>query len=466
MNDIYPSLFESSVSALKETPSGDISQNEKPSEDTKERRPLAEKLRPQKMEDIIGQTALFADASAFSRMMTTGRVSSFILWGPPGVGKTTIARLLAQKTNLAFESISAIFSGVSDLKKIFERAELRQKMNAKTPGTLLFVDEIHRFNRAQQDAFLPFIENGVIVLVGSTTENPSFELNGALLSRLQVFILTPLTKEDLEHLLRRAELATGRTVPLTQDARMLLKEMADGDGRYLLNMVESLYLLPISQVPLSPEDLVKSLQKRPLLYDKDREEHYNLISALHKSIRASDAQAALYWLMRMMEGGEDRRFIGRRLIRAALEDIGLADPEALAVSLNALTTFERLGAPEGDLALSQATLYLALAPKSNKVYDAHKKAQIFVQKTGALPPPRSLLNAPTTLMKEMGYGEGYCYDHDLEEGVSGQNCWPEAIEPSSFYVPTGRGNEKKLQDRLQELRSFFENRKKKQKNER
>ncbi|MBS0185424.1 MAG: replication-associated recombination protein A [Proteobacteria bacterium] len=416
------------------------------------------------MEDIIGQKELFAEGSPFSRMIKTGHISSLILWGPAGVGKTTIARLLAHKTNLVFESISAIFSGVSDLKKIFEQAQVRQKMNSKTAGTLLFVDEIHRFNRAQQDAFLPYIESGVIILVGATTENPSFELNSALLSRLQVFTVTALSKEDLEKLLKRAEKTLNHPLPLTEKARDLFLEMAGGDGRYLLNMAESLSLLPSSQAPLSPEELVKSLQKRALLYDKDREEHYNLISALHKSIRASDPHAALYWLMRMLEGGEDRRFIARRLIRAALEDIGLADPEALALTLNALKTFERLGSPEGDLALSQATLYLALAPKSNKVYEAHKKAQAFVQKTGSLPPPPSLLNAPTRLMKELGYGKGYCYDHDMEEGVSGQNCWPVSMEPSLFYEPTGRGQEKKLQERLCELQSVFENWKKEQKN--
>ncbi len=465
MSDPYPSLFESSISVLEATSEENILQNKAQNKEETDIRPLAEKLRPQKMDDIIGQAALFSETSGFSRMMKTGKVSSFILWGPPGVGKTTIARLLAHTTNLAFESISAIFSGVADLKKIFEQAQLRQKMKAKTSGTLLFVDEIHRFNRAQQDAFLPHIESGAIVLVGSTTENPSFELNGALLSRLQVFTLVPLTKEDLENLLKRAEKEVGRPAPLTEEARDLFKEMAGGDGRYLLNMLESLYLLPLSHPSLSPEALVESLQKRPLLYDKDREEHYNLISALHKSIRSSDPQAALYWLMRMLEGGEDRRFIGRRLIRSALEDVGLSDPEALSVSLNALTTFERLGSPEGDLALSQATLYLALAPKSNKVYEAHQKAHAFVQKTGSLPPPRSLLNAPTSLMKEMGYGAGYCYDHDVEEGVSGQNCWPESLSPVSFYMPTDRGNEKNLQERLSMLQSFFEAWQKKQKNE-
>lgn len=450
MDKKYPSLFEASSTDISS--SNEISQESVP----QELQPLAEKLRPRSLKDVVGQEHLFSEESAFSRMIHSGHLSSFVLWGPPGVGKTTIARLLAQQTNLAFESVSAIFSGVGELKKIFDAAKTRQEMKSKTLSTLLFVDEIHRFNRAQQDAFLPYIENGTLILVGATTENPSFELNGALLSRLQVFTLKLLGTQALEELLDRAEKKQGRCAPLDEEARKLFIEMAGGDGRYLLNMLESLYLLESSHKRLSPEELLKSLQRRSLLYDKNREEHYNLISALHKSIRGSDPQAALYWLLRMLEGGEDPRYIGRRLVRAAVEDIGLADPQALSLALNALTTFERLGSPDGELALSEAALYLALAPKSNKVYESYKRARAFVQKTGSPAPPLPIVNAPRPLMKELGYGSGYQYDHNVKEGVSGQNYWPQELDPVVFYEPSERGEEKKWQDYLKEIQPFFE----------
>ena len=412
--------------------------------------PLAEQLRPKKISDIVGQDHLLNGASSFARMIGSGKLSSMVLWGPPGCGKTTLARLLGLEVQLEFVSISAIFSGVAELKKIFESAKTRKQMGN---GTLLFVDEIHRFNRVQQDAFLPHVENGTIILVGATTENPSFELNGALLSRLQVFVLNRLDQTSLEKLLSRAEVYMGRCIPVLPEARSFLLEMADGDGRYLINLLESLYLLESNHLPLSKFELSESLQKRALLYDKNREEHYNLISAFHKSIRGSDPEAALYWLMRMLEGGEDPRFIGRRLIRMAVEDIGLADGSALSHALSALEMYERLGSPEGEIGLSQAVLYLALAPKSNRVYKAHQRAQELASKTGALRPPCHILNAPTRLMKEIGYGEGYLYDHDLESGVSGQNYWPESLKPQNIYEPSDHGEEKFLKERLQFLKT-------------
>ncbi|MDO7607987.1 MAG: replication-associated recombination protein A, partial [Loktanella sp.] len=378
-------------------------------------------------------------------MLASGSLSSLIFWGPPGVGKTTIARLLADETDLHFVQISAIFTGVPDLRKVFEAAKMRRQ-NGK--GTLLFVDEIHRFNKAQQDGFLPYMEDGTILLVGATTENPSFELNAAVLSRSQVLILTRLDLGDLERLMQRAEKDLGRMLPLTPDARDALMEMADGDGRALLNLIEQVSAWKVTD-KIDRTGLTKRLMKRAAKYDKSGEEHYNLISALHKSVRGSDPDAALYWFARMLEGGEDPRFLARRIVRMAVEDIGLADPQAQAVCLQSWETYERLGSPEGELALSQAVVYLALAPKSNANYVAYKAARNAAKQFGSEPPPTHILNAPTKLMKEQGFGAGYAYDHDAEDGFSGQNYFPETMKRPIFYAPVDRGFERDLKKRVE-----------------
>jgi putative ATPase len=378
-------------------------------------------------------------------MLAAGSLSSLILWGPPGVGKTTIARLLAAETDHSFVQISAIFTGVPDLRKVFETAKLRRQ-NGK--GTLLFVDEIHRFNKAQQDGFLPYMEDGTILLVGATTENPSFELNAALLSRAQVIVLERLTLADLERLAQRAEHELGRALPLKAEAREALLEMADGDGRALINLIEQIAAWT-TETPLTRDQLAQRLMRRAAKYDKAGDEHYNLISALHKSVRGSDPDAALYWFARMLEGGEDPRFLARRITRMAVEDIGLADPQAEAVCLDGWQTYERLGSPEGELALAQAVVYLALAPKSNAVYVAYKAARAAARETGSLMPPKHILNAPTRMMKDQGYGAGYAYDHEAEDGFSGQDYFPEGMKRPVWYLPPERGFERELKKRLE-----------------
>jgi putative ATPase len=416
-------------------------------------RPLADRLRPKTLAEVVGQDHLIGPEGTLSRMLLAKRLSSIILWGPPGTGKTTIARMLAEGTGLEFEAISAIFSGVKDLRAAFERAEDRRKMGK---GTLLFVDEIHRFNRAQQDGFLPFVESGVVTLIGATTENPSFELNGALLSRCQVLVLKRLDEAALEKLLQRAENMEKRRLPVTKEARAMILSMADGDGRYLLNLAEQAFAMMGEPGLLSPDDLGKSLSKRAAAYDKDREEHYNLISALHKSVRGSDPDAALYWFARMLEGGEDPLFLARRLIRMASEDIGLADPTALMIAGEAARTYERLGSPEGELALAHCVIHLATAPKSNAAYVAYKAARRSAAETGSLMPPKHILNAPTSMMKDQGYGSGYKYDHDTEEGFSGQDYFPDGMQRPVFYDPKGEGRERPIADhlaRLAELRA-------------
>ncbi|RIJ27758.1 replication-associated recombination protein A [Henriciella algicola] len=408
-------------------------------------RPLADRLRPAKLSEVVGQNHLLGPDGALGRMLSTKRLSSIIFWGPPGVGKTTIARLLAKETDLEFEAISAVFSGVKDLRAAFDRAENRRSTGK---GTLLFVDEIHRFNRAQQDGFLPFVEAGVVTLVGATTENPSFEINGALLSRCAVLTLKRLTPEALEELLVRAEALEGRKLPLEPRAREALIDMADGDGRYMLNLAEQAFTLADEGTELTPEALSQALQKRAPAYDKDREEHYNLISALHKSVRGSDPDAALYWFARMVTGGEDPLYLARRIVRMASEDIGLADPTALMIANEAARTYERLGSPEGELALAHAVVHLATAPKSNAVYTAWKAAQRAAKETGSLMPPKHILNAPTAFMKGEGYGKGYAYDHDAEEGFSGQNYFPDGMKRENFYQPKGQGREGPIAERL------------------
>jgi putative ATPase len=407
-------------------------------------RPLADRLRPQALADVVGQDHLLGPEGPIGRMVAQGRASSIILWGPPGTGKTTIARLLSTAFSLHFEQLSAVFSGVADLKKAFEAARMRRRMGQ---GTLLFIDEIHRFNRSQQDSFLPVMEDGTVTLVGATTENPSFELNGALLSRAQVLVLRRLDDAALESLIGRAEAHYGEALPLTAEARASLRAMADGDGRYLLNLVEEVAALKVVQ-PLDSAGLVAAVQKRAPLYDKSREEHYNLISALHKSIRGSDPDAALYWLARMLAGGEDPLYIARRLVRASVEDIGLADPQAVVQALAAKDVYDFLGSPEGEIALVQCVLYLATAPKSNAVYVAQGAAKRAAADYGSLVPPAHILNAPTKLMKNLGYGKGYEYDHEAAEGFSGQNYFPDDMARARFYNPKETGFEREIAKRL------------------
>ncbi|MET4103823.1 putative ATPase [Roseovarius sp. MBR-78] len=407
-------------------------------------RPLADRLRPRALSEVIGQQAVLGSEGALGVMLAAGSLGSLILWGPPGVGKTTIARLLAHETDLHFVQISAIFTGVPELRRVFEEARHRR---GNGQGTLLFVDEIHRFNRAQQDAFLPHMEDGTILLVGATTENPSFELNAALLSRAQVMVLERLSLADLELLAQRAERELGRALPLDGLAREALLEMADGDGRALLNLIEQVAAWTV-EGRLDSAALAARLMRRAAHYDKSGDAHYNLISALHKSVRGSDPDAALYWLARMLTGGEDPRYLARRITRMAIEDIGLADSHAQTVCLHAWEIYERLGSPEGDLALGQAVIYLALAPKSNAGYGAFKAALRDARKTGSEPPPKHILNAPTSLMKEQGYGAGYQYDHDAEDGFSGQDYFPEGMKRPTYYLPPERGFERELKKRL------------------
>lgn len=412
-------------------------------------RPLADRLRPRNLGQVIGQSHVLGPDGPLGAMLAAHSLSSLIFWGPPGVGKTTIARLLAAETDLAFVQISAIFTGVPDLRKVFESAKIRRQnaTGRKSGGTLLFVDEIHRFNKAQQDGFLPYMEDGTIILVGATTENPSFELNAALLSRAQVIVLERLTAIDLELMAQRAEQELGRALPLTGDAREALVDMADGDGRTLLNLIEQVAAWKTDK-PLDRATLSSRLMRRAAKYDKSGEEHYNLISALHKSVRGSDPDAALYWFARMLEGGEDPRFLARRITRMAVEDIGLADPQAQQVCLDSWQTYERLGSPEGELALAQALVYLALAPKSNGVYTAYKAARAAARETGSHPPPLHIRNAPTRLMKDIGYGAGYSYDHDAEDGFSGQNYFPDGMKRPIYYAPPERGFERELKKRI------------------
>ncbi|ATX65197.1 replication-associated recombination protein A [Roseinatronobacter bogoriensis] len=407
-------------------------------------RPLADRLRPRTLREVIGQDKVLGRDGPLGAMLASGQLASLILWGPPGVGKTTIARLLADETDLHFTQLSAIFTGVPDLRKVFEQAKMRRQ-NGR--GTLLFVDEIHRFNKSQQDSFLPHMEDGTIILVGATTENPSFELNAALLSRAQVIVLERFSLADLELMAQRAEQELGRPLPLDGPAREALLEMADGDGRAALNLIEQVMGWHLS-AKLDSAGLSKRLMRRAAQYDKSGDAHYNLISALHKSVRGSDPDAALYWFARMIEGGEDPRYLARRLTRMAVEDIGLADPQAQAVCLEAWQSYERLGSPEGDLALAQAVSYLALAPKSNAGYVAWKAALKLAEQTGSQPPPKHILNAPTKLMKEQGYGAGYDYDHDAEDGFSGQNYFPEGVKRPVLYQPLERGFERELSKRL------------------
>ena len=407
-------------------------------------RPLADRLRPQSLAEVIGQAQVLGPEAPLGTMLASDSLSSLIFWGPPGVGKTTIARLLADQSDLHFVQISAIFTGVPDLKKVFEAARIRRQNGQ---GTLLFVDEVHRFNKAQQDGFLPHMEDGTILLVGATTENPSFELNAALLSRSQVLVLERLSLVDLEHLTQRAEKELGRTLPLDPGARDALQEMADGDGRALLNLIEQVAAWK-ADAPLGVDALTTRLMRRATKYDKSGDEHYNLISALHKSVRGSDPDAALYWLARMLTGGEDPRYLARRITRMAVEDIGLADPQAQGICVQAWETYERLGSPEGELALAQAVIYLALAPKSNAGYAGFKAAMALAKQTGSTPPPKHILNAPTGLMKDQGYGAGYAYDHDAEDGFSGQNYFPDDVKRPVLYAPVERGFERELKKRL------------------
>lgn len=407
-------------------------------------RPLADRLRPDRLDDVVGQDHLLALGAPLGRMLAQGRIASIVLWGPPGCGKTTLARLVADRVEMAFEPLSAVFSGVADLRKVFARARERRAMGR---GTLLFIDEVHRFNRAQQDGFLPYVEDGTVTLVGATTENPSFELNAALLSRCQTMVLRRLDDAALEALLARAEAAEGGALPLDADGRAALKAMADGDGRFLLNLAEELLALPPGPA-LDAAGVAATVQKRAPVYDKNREEHYNLISALHKSLRGSDADAALYWLARMLAGGEDPAYILRRLARFASEDVGLADPDALPRALACWDAWDRIGSPEGELAVAQCVLYLATAPKSNAAYTAFGAAARAARETGSLMPPTHILNAPTSLMKDLGYGAGYAYDHDAEDGFSGQDYFPPGMARRRFYAPAERGFEREVARRL------------------
>ena len=408
-------------------------------------RPLADRLRPAALTDVVGQDHLLAADAPLGRMVESGRITSLILWGPPGTGKTTIANLLASSENMAFTPLSAVFSGIADLRKAFDEAKRVRRLGR---GTLLFVDEIHRFNKSQQDGFLPYVEDGTVILIGATTENPSFELNAAILSRTQVLVLNRLNDAALEELLLRAEQDAGRELPVNTDARRSLRALADGDGRYLLNMAEELLSLPKEPI-LDTAALAGNIQRRMPLYDKSDDAHYNLISALHKSLRGSDTDAALYWLARMLEGGEDPRYIMRRLTRFAIEDIGMADPGALSQSIAAWEAYERLGSPEGELAVVHCVIYLGTAPKSNAAYKAEKSARKTARETGSLMPPQSILNAPTGMMQEMGYGAGYVYDHNEKDGFSGQDYFPDQMSRKQFYTPEPRGFEREIAKRLE-----------------
>lgn len=409
-------------------------------------RPLADRLRPRELKEVVGQDHLLGEEGSIQRMLNAQRLPSIIFWGPSGVGKTTIAHLLAKQIGFEFEAVSAVFSGIKDLREVFDKAKQRRETGK---GTLLFVDEIHRFNRAQQDGFLPYVENGTITLVGATTENPSFEINSALLSRCTVLTLKTLNYVALETLLERAEIFLERKLPINKDGRETLIAIADGDGRYLLNLVQQICFSFTNDSQIDQSQLVSFLQKRAPVYDKDRDGHYNLISALHKSVRGSDPDAALYWLSRMLDGGEDPLFLGRRMIRMASEDIGLADNAALMLTSEAVRTYERLGSPEGELALAHAIVYLATAPKSNAVYVAYKAARKSAKNTGSFNPPKHILNAPTKLMKEQGYGKGYSYDHDQDDQFSGQHYFPDEMERQTFYAPKGVGREELIKKRLQ-----------------
>ncbi len=415
------------------------------------KRPLADRLRPQTLAEVVGQNHIVGANAPLGRMLASGKISSFILWGPPGCGKTTIARLIAEHTNLYFEQISAVFSGVADLKRVFQYAQERRATQGK--GTLLFVDEIHRFNKSQQDGFLPYVEDGTVILVGATTENPSFELNAALLSRCQVFVLNRLTSDDFEILLQRAEKEIGRKLPVDDEARQLMKETADGDGRYILNLAESVWSYAKEGEIFNKDNIVNIIRSRAPVYDKGRDGHYNLISAVHKSLRGSDVDAALYWVARMLSSGEDPRYILRRLIRFSVEDVSLADPNAVTQALSCAEVYERLGSPEGELAIMQLVAYLATAPKSAGVYKAMHKAFELAKQTGSLMPPKHILNAPTKLMKQLGYHNGYVYDQDLEDGFSGQNYFPDGINRVKLYYPVERGFEREIKKRI----DYFDN---------
>lgn len=415
------------------------------------KRPLADRLRPQTLAEVVGQDHIVGANAPLGRMLASGKISSFILWGPPGCGKTTIARLIAEHTNLYFEQISAVFSGVADLKRVFQYAQERRATQGK--GTLLFVDEIHRFNKSQQDGFLPYVEDGTVILVGATTENPSFELNAALLSRCQVFVLNRLTSDDFEILLQRAEKEVGRKLPVDDEARQLMKDTADGDGRYILNLAESVWAYAKEGEIFNKDNIVNIIRSRAPVYDKGRDGHYNLISAVHKSLRGSDVDAALYWVARMLSSGEDPRYILRRLIRFSVEDVSLADPNAVTQALSCAEVYERLGSPEGELAIMQLVAYLATAPKSAGVYKAMHKAFELAKQTGSLMPPKHILNAPTKLMKQLGYNEGYIYDQDLEDGFSGQNYFPDGIDRVKLYYPVERGFEREIKKRI----DYFDN---------